>query len=105
MNSSVPDVGAESPALPEQALEMVIHFVLDDGPVPGSGDGADELSVAHNLSTLRTLVNLTAEEAVMVKDTIGRCIGIALTVEQADGQPYFWSGRVSHPGNQTEEVR
>jgi len=105
MTSSVPDVGAESPALPEQALEMVIHFILDDGPVAGTSDSPEEASVSHNLSTLKTLVNLAPEEAVMVKEMIGRCIGVAVSAEQTDGQSYFWSGRITHPGDQTKEVR
>ena len=105
MNSGVPDVGAESPALSEQALEMVIHFILDQGPVAGTSDSTEEASVSHNLSTLKTSVNLTPEEAVMVKEMIGRCIGVAMSVEQSDGQSYFWSGRVTHPGDQTKEIR
>ena len=105
MASSVPDVGAESPASPEQTLEMVIHFILDEGPVAGTSDGAEEHAVSHNLSTLKTLVNLSPEEAVMVKESIGKCIEVAMSVEQADGKSYFWRGRVTHPTDQTEEVR
>ena len=105
MTSSVPDVGAESPALSKQTLEMVIHFILDQGPVAGTSDSAEETSVRHNLSTLKTLVDLSTEEAIVVKKMLGGCIGIAVSVEQADGEPYFWSGRVTHPGDQTEEVR
>lgn len=104
MVSSVPDVGAESPALSEQALEMVIYFILDEGPTASPGNGAKELPVAHDLTSLRTLVNLTPEEAVMVKQMIGNCVGVGMSVEQADGEPYFWSGRIATK-DQTEEVR
>jgi len=105
MSSVVPDVGAESPAVSKKTLEMIVYFILDMGPDTTGSDSPEELAVSHKISSLKTLVELSAEEAVMVKEMIGSCIGVAVHVEQADGQPYFWSGRVTHPGDQTEEVR
>ena len=105
MSSVVPDVGAESPVISEKTLEMVIYFILDMGPSTAGSDSPEEPAMDHKLSSLKTLVELSAEEAVMVKEMIGRCIGVGVHVEQTDGHPHFWSGRVTHPGDQTEEVR